>query len=311
MKIIAFGGSGFIGRHVVSQLVADGHDVTAVVRSQASAELVESHGAKSVIGDLSQVEASVELAKEYDAVVWMAQLMLAEEEQMVSAMLETLSGTGKSFIFTSGTSLMSIPTNGEWIENNYAEDEPFTPRRTIAPRLAIENMVRDASKNGVRSIVLRPPLVWGNGGCRVIADYYHSVKATGAVCYIGGGLNLYSNVHVEDLAVLYSLAIEKGVPGALYHAVSGEVSHRVIAETIARHLNVPARSVTVEEGIEIWDKFTAGVVLCSCSRQRSPRAREELGWVPHPDRRNLLDDCIHPEYLKTDSRPLPSWVKTE
>lgn len=309
MKVMVFGGSGYIGQHVTAQLIADGHDVTAFVRSRSSADFVETLGAKPHIGDLSKLDETVELLKDHDAVIWMAQLMLEEEERTVRAMLDALVQTDKVFIFTSGTSLMSIPTNGDWIENNYAEDEPFTPRRTIAPRLDIENMVRDYSNKGVRAMVVRPPIVWGNGGCRIIADFYHSARVTGAVCYIGRGLNVYSNVHVEDLAILYSLAIDKGVAGALYHAVSGEVSYGVIARTIANHLNVPTRSVTIEEGIEIWDKFMAGIVLCACSRQRSPRAREELGWAPHEDRLNILDDCVHPAYAENTSRPLPSWVK--
>jgi nucleoside-diphosphate-sugar epimerase len=204
---------------------------------------------------------------------------------------------------------MSIPTNGDWIENNFAEDEPFTPRRQIAPRLEIENKVRAAGNSGFRTIVVRPPLIWGNGGSKIISDLYHSAKTTGSVCYIGRGLNVYSNVHVDDLAELYRLAIVKGVSGALYHAVSGEVSYGVMADRIAGHLGVSSRSITIEEGCDIWDKFMASIVLCSCSRQRSPRAHTDLGWQAQEDRLNILDDCIHPAYQQQKERSLPSWVK--
>ncbi|MFA5632626.1 MAG: NAD-dependent epimerase/dehydratase family protein [Porticoccaceae bacterium] len=309
MKVIVYGGSGYIGKHAVLRLVADGHEVTAFARSETSARAVAALGATAAIGDLDDLAATMDVVRAHDAVVWVAQLMLEDERRVVGAMLDALADTGKTFIFTSGTSLLSIPTNGDWIENNYAEDEPFTPRRQIAPRLDIENMVRDAGQRGVRAMVVRPPLVWGNGGSKIISDFYHSARATGAVCYIGRGLNVYSNVHVDDLAALYSLAIDKGVSGALYHAVTGEVSYGVMADTIARHLGVPARSVTIEEGCDIWDKFMAGIVLCSCSRQRSPRAREELGWAPREDRLDILDDCRHPAYGEETSRPLPSWVK--
>jgi len=150
---------------------------------------------------------------------------------------------------------------------------------------------------------------WGHGGSKIIADFYHSARVTGAVCFIGRGLNVYSNVHVDDLANLYGLALEKGVAGALYFGVAGEVSYGVIAGAIARHLGVPTRSVTIEEGCDIWGRFMARIVLCSCSRQRSPRAREELGWVPDPERLDILEDCNHPAYALAQDRPLPSWVR--
>jgi nucleoside-diphosphate-sugar epimerase len=309
MKIVVYGGSGYIGQHVTSRLVEDGHEVTAFARSQSSADYVASLGATPAIGDLANLEQTVALNKEHDAAIWIAQLMLDEEHRTVEAMLKGYENTGKTFIFTSGTSLMSIPTQGRWIEDNFAEDEPFVPRRQIAPRLEIENMVREAGKNGCRAMVMRPPLIWGNGGSKIISDLYHSYRVTGSVCYIGEGLNVYSNVHVEDLAKAYSLAIDKGVNGALYHSVTGEASYGVMAKTIAQHLGVEAKSVTIEEGIEIWDKFMAGIVLCSCSRQRSPRARKDLGWEPSADKLDILDDCKHPAYAAESSRPLPSWVK--
>lgn len=309
MKIVVFGASGYIGQYVTARLVADGHAVSAFARSAASAEFVAGLGAVPARGDLDNLAETVALVQAHDVVVWIAQLMLEDELRTVEAMLTALAGTGKTFIFTSGTSLMSIPTNGDWIENNYAEDEPFVPRRQIAPRLDIENRVRAAAAAGVRAMVIRPPLIWGNGGSKIIADLYHSARVTGSVCYIGRGLNVYSNVHVDDLAALYSLAIDNGVAGALYHAVSGEVSYGVIAATVARHLGVPARSISIAEGCDIWDKFMAGIVLCSCSRQRSPRARTELGWVPQEDRLNILDDCVHPAYAEATERALPSWVK--
>lgn len=246
---------------------------------------------------------------DHDAVIWAAQLMLEEELRVTSALIDALADTDRPLIFTSGTSLMSIPTNGDWDERSFAEDEPFEPRRQIAPRLEAEQLVRSSVERGVKAMVIRPPMIWGNGGCRLISDFYHSARATGSVCYIGRGLNVYSNVHVEDLAELYRLALEKGQGGALYFAVSGEVSYGVIARTIADTLGVGTRSITVEEGCEIWDRFMGRIVMCSCSRQRSPRAREELGWKPREDRLDILDECSNPAYALESERALPSWVR--
>jgi nucleoside-diphosphate-sugar epimerase len=103
-----------------------------------------------------------------------------------------------------------------------------------------------------------------------------------------------SNVHVDDLAEVYRLALEEGVAGALYHAVAGELNNRTLAEAVARDLDVPVRSVNFAEGVRRWGKFETLIGMATCSRSRSPRTRQELGWTPrHLD---LLADVGHPAY---------------
>lgn len=311
MKTLIFGSTGYVGRHVTARLAADGHQVTSYIRSASAIPGIETLGAKAIIGDLDDLSALPAIVAEQDAVIWIAQLMHDGERRVITALLDMLRGTNKTLIFTGGTSLLSIRTDGDWDERSFAETDEFTPRRQVAPRLEVEKLVQASAADGVRGICIRPPLIWGNGGARYIADMYHSVQATGAVCYVGRGLNLYSNVHVEDLADVYARALERGVAGALYHAVSGELNNRMMAEAIARHLGVPARSVTVEEAISIWDKFTGPIVFSACSRTRCPRTREELGWAPHPDRLDILVDCVNPAYKAEmeAGRSNPAWVK--
>jgi nucleoside-diphosphate-sugar epimerase len=205
---------------------------------------------------------------------------LEPEHAAVAAFLDRMVGTGKTFIFTSGTGVLGQRTGGDWSQDSFAEDDPFTPARSIARRVETEDLVRAAAARGVRGIVLRPPLVWGPGDHGHVASIYRSVARTGAACYVGRGLNCYSNVHIDDLSRLYELALEKGAPGALYHAVAGEIPNRWIAEAVARDLGVEARSLTMEEAFEVWGKFAALIVMGASSRSRSPRARDELGWVP-------------------------------
>ena len=311
MKILLLGATGYIGKHVAARLIAAGHSVTGFIRNTRSADSLEAAGITTLHGDLSDDAQLTSLGHDHDAIVWAAQLMLEDEQRVVSAMLRNLEGSNKPFIFTSGTSLLSERTDGDWSENTYAEDDTFPPRRQIAPRLEIENMVRASAARGIRSLCIRPPLVWGHGGSKVIADLYHSAAKTGAVCYVGRGLNVYSNVHVDDLAEVYRLALEKGVAGALYHAVSGETSYRSLAEKIGRHLDAPTRSVTVSEAAEIWDKFMGPIVFSSCSRTRAPRTRRELSWAPSDGHLDIFDDCVDPTYARSmDVRPLPAWVRS-
>lgn len=309
MRIMVFGATGYVGGHAASALAKAGHDVTVAVRQEAAAVAFRSDNMSALIGDAREMAFTPEFFETFDGVLWAAQLMLEEEEAACSAMLRALAKSGKTFIFTSGTSLVSQPTNGEWSEDTFSEYDDFLPRRQIAPRRAIETMVRVAAHYGVRAMVVRPPLIWGHGGCRIIEDLYHSASKTGAVCYVGRGLNLYTHVHVDDLSELYALAFEKGEAGALYHLASGEVNFRTMAETIARHLCIEARSVTVAEAAEVWDPFMGPIVFSGCSRTRAPRSRLELGWRPTAEKCDLLEECVAASYALTTDRAPPSWVR--
>jgi nucleoside-diphosphate-sugar epimerase len=308
MRVIIFGATGYLGRHIAAHLLAHEHDVCGFSRSAANDEVLSAAGVRPMRGDLDDGDSIAGLVQDQDAVIFAAQLMLDDEKRVTQAIVDSLAGSGRAFIFTSGTSVMSIPTGGLWDEHSFAEDEPFVPKRQIAPRLLNEAIARQSAERGIRGMVIRPSLIWGNGGSQIIADFYHSARATGAVCHIGRGLNVYSNIHVEELAEIYRLALERGKAGALYFAASGEVAYGVIAAKIALHLGVPTRSVTVEEACEIWDKGLGKIVLQSNSRQRCPRTREQLGWVPREDRLDILEDCLHPRYSEAKERAQPSWV---
>src|SRR3546814_11421310 len=114
-------------------------------------------------------------------------------------MMDRIEGTGKNFIFTSGTGVLSQRTDGDWSEDSFAEEDEFVPSKYIGARKQTEDLVRAAAERGIRAFVVRPPLIWGNGGCPAITNFYKSATKTGAVCYLGRGLHLYSNVHVADL----------------------------------------------------------------------------------------------------------------
>jgi len=309
MRVLIFGASGYIGQRATRRLVADGHSVTGFVRNDKGATAVESLGARAITAGLDDTAATQAALESHDAMLWLAQLTLPEEKRVIGEFLKALRGTGKTFIFTGGASVLSEPTKGEWSDNAFAETDSFIPRGPLAIRAETELVVRTAAQYGVRAIAVRPPLVYGHGGCKVISDIYHSARKTGAVCYVGRGLNVYSSVHVDDLAHLFSLALERGRAGALYHCVAAEVSFRAMAETIARHLGVGTRSVTVEEAQEIWDKFSGTTVFSSCSRLRSPIARAELGWQQQPERSDILEECLHPAYAAEAERTLASWIK--
>ncbi|ARE37873.1 NAD-dependent epimerase (plasmid) [Rhodococcus sp. BH4] len=297
MNVLVIGAGGYLGSSIVERFLIGNHEVRGLVRNAAAAQRLRNLGAMPINGDLTALESLLPAILEADAVIYAAQLMLEPEKKTVSTILDALEGTGKTFVFTSGTGVLSQRTDGEWSEDTFAEDDHFVPSKYIGARRDTEDLVRQATNRGIRTMVVRPSMIWGRGGCPMIDGLYRSAAATDAVCYIGRGLNLYSNVHVDDVAELFHLAVEKGSAGALYHAVSGETNFRTLAEGVARVLDVPTRSVDLGEAITFWDKFTALIAFSVCSRSRAVRSRRELGWRPHPDRLDILDDVDHPNYV--------------
>jgi nucleoside-diphosphate-sugar epimerase len=109
--------------------------------------------------------------------------------------------------------------------------------------------------------------------------------------YIGDGASRWPAVHVKDAATLYRLAVEKAPAGSVLHAVGDEgVTVREIAEAIARHLGVPARSLPAEE--------FAGMLVHLLSTDMpasSAITRQLLGWRPtHP---GLIEDIEQGHYF--------------
>ena len=295
MRILVLGASGYLGSAVSAALVAAGHAVSGLSRSAAGDDRVKATGAVALRGDLADLPGVIAAMRRHDATVYAAQLDLQPECDTVGALLAGIADAGHSFLFTSGTGVLAQRTDGAWSEDCFAEDEPFVPSPWIGQRLATEMQVRAAGSSGsARAMVVRPPAIWGNGGSGHLRMFYSKARKHGSVGYVGAGLNLYSNVHVQDLAQVYCLALERGTPGALYHAVAGEVNNRTLAQAVAADLGLPARSIDLAEGIARWGRFQTLIGMATCSRSRSPRTRRELGWTPrHLD---MLSDVGHPAY---------------
>lgn len=281
MRVLLFGAGGFVGSAIARALKAQNHTVAALARSDESAARLKAEGIEPVPGDLADLAGLAAAARDADGVAFAASIPFDQEWPVASAILTALEGTNKPFVQTTGTAVLSHETpNGEWREETYTEDDAFTPPDWIATRVTTENNIRAFAERGVRAMIVRPPLIWGHGGSKQIPAIFDSVKKTGAACYIGAGLNLYTHVHVDDLADVYVRALEKGQAGALYQAVAGEANWRSIAEAVAAVMDVPARSVTIEEAKEIWGPFIGPLFFGVSSRSRSPRTRKELGWTP-------------------------------
>jgi nucleoside-diphosphate-sugar epimerase len=278
--IFIIGATGFVGRALAKHFLAEGHSVAGLARSDRSHAALQAAGIRPIRGDLENDIAPVlEAARSANVTLYAAQVAFEREPAIVRTLCEGLAGSAKTFVFLSGTGVFMQRTEGAWSADSFAEDDPFTPEPLAMPRVEAEDIVRAAADKGLRSFVIRPPVIWGPGDDGPVASVYRSIALTGAACYIGSGLAAYSNVHSADLARLFSLAIERGRGGAVYHAVGGEIPWRWIAEAVARDADVPTRSLTMDEATRLFGPFPA-LIQSASSRSRDPQTRAELGWRP-------------------------------
>lgn len=285
MNIFVIGGTGLIGGHAARAMVAAGHAVSSLARSDGAEAKLADAGMAAIRGDAADRGAIARGIDGAETVVFAPSLGDAETE-LVDWMIEQMANSGKSLIFCSGTGVLGQRTGGAWSEDSFAEADAFVPQRAISARWELENRVRAASAKGLkRGMVVRPPAVWTHEHPHsLVTGVLDSVRKTGAACYVGQGLNMYSHVHAEDLGDVFRHVAEGGQDGAVYHAVAGEVPNRWIAEAVGRLTGAPTRSVTIDEAIELWGKFAALIVFACSSRSRSPRTRAEFGWAPrHAD----------------------------
>jgi len=280
-NVFVLGATGFVGGAVARHFVRNGYRVSGLARSDVKAAQLADAGIDPVQGDIeTDLSAILAAARAADAVVYAAQIAPPAEQQAVLGLLDALTGSGKSFLFLSGSGVLCQRTNGAWSADSFAEDDAFTPEPLAVARVETERRVRAAARQGVRAMVVRPPLIWGPGDHGHVSMVYRSVSVTGAACYVGDGLATYGNVHIDDIADLFARALQSGEAGALYHAVAGETANRWIAEVVARDLGVPACSVTMTEAAEVWGEFGA-LIMSVSSRVRDAASRAALGWSPH------------------------------
>jgi nucleoside-diphosphate-sugar epimerase len=173
------------------------------------------------------------------------------------------------------------------------EQTPVNPTPLVAHRPAIEQEVLGYNSRDVRTIVIRPALVYGRGGS-IPRMFAQSARETGATRYVGDGQNRWPFVDVDDLAQLYVLALEKAPPGSLYNAAHGP-AYRVLEVAEAASIGAGAKGKTqawpLEDARKTMHAFADALVLDQ--QVSGEKAKRELGWSPRAA--SVLDD------LKTGS----------
>ncbi|WP_373991825.1 NAD-dependent epimerase/dehydratase family protein [Duganella sp. BuS-21] len=289
MKVFITGAAGFIGSSIAAGLVKAGHDVVGLVRKPEQLDAVRTIGVTGVLGSLTDRELLIAQAQAADAVINAAS---SDNRAAVEAFVDALAGSGKVFLHTSGSSIVGDASGGEGTDQIYYEDKLPEPTADKAARVAIDKLVLDAAKKGVRSAVLCNTLIYGHGALPrdsvQLPRLLKQARKSGIVRHVGPGRNIWSNVHIDDVVDLYLLALEKTEAGAFYFVESGEAAFRDMTAAIAKALKLgPAQDWPLEQATQEWGDEMASYGLGSNSRVRGERARKQLGWQPH--RPSVLD----------------------
>jgi nucleoside-diphosphate-sugar epimerase len=284
MKIFMTGASGYIGGTVAERLIEANHALSGLARSEAAAEKLRARGIAPVRGELSSHRIVRDAARAADAVINCAD---ASDPFVVAAIAEGLAGSGKPFLHTSGSSVVGDKAAGKLSPRIHHEDTPREPLPEKIQRVAVDRAVLASAGEGVRSVVLCPGLIYGEGrgtnrdSIQVPSLIRQAVKS-GIPRYIGAGENVWSTVHIDDVAAVYLLALETARAGSFFYIENGEASLKSIVESIARLVGAkrPAESWGIDEAIAEWGPQAAWFSLGGNSRVRADKARAMLGWKP-------------------------------
>ncbi len=296
MRIFVTGATGFIGTELVKELIAAGHQVRGLTRSDAGAQQLAAVGAEVLHGNLQNLDSLRRGATGMDAVVNLAfnhddMSKFAENGKDERHAIEALGSVlepGKLLVVTSGTGLASGGPGHLRRESDPAMSTEAVPRQP-------EAVARAVAERGVRVAIVRLPQVHDTRKQGLITMLTEMARQKGVSAYVGDGLNRWAAAPLPDVAHLYRLAVEQTGPGVtVYHAVQEEgVALREIAETLGKGLKIPVISLDGEKAAEhfSWLAHFAGLDMPASSVW----TRKTLGWEPTGP--GLIEDLSNMKYF--------------
>jgi nucleoside-diphosphate-sugar epimerase len=276
MRVFITGATGYVGSAVCAAVKRRGHDVVGLARNQAAVEKLKALGVHPVAGSLGDRDILREMTHDADAVIHCAFEPSPQGAELdataLDAMLAAIHADHEAFIYTSGVWVYG-DTGGEEID----ESAPLNPIPLVAWRPSHERKVQDAQKHKLRTIVIRPGLVYGGHGGLV--GMMREQAKSHQLSVVGNGDNHWATIHLDALAELYAFALEEAPSDSMYNAVNddsptyGEIA-RAVNRAVKGGENLP--TLSLERAREIMGPFADALALDQ--HVSAAKAKRELHW---------------------------------
>jgi nucleoside-diphosphate-sugar epimerase len=292
MKVALTGATGFIGSHILTELYEHGHEVTALVRNDAQADIAATR-ATPVVVDLYDRAAVASLFSDAEGAIHTASPGDATSADLdaavVDAAIGAFSGTGKPYLHVSGAWVYGDNTS-------ITEQSPFHAPALVAWKEPIERRV--LGESGMRGAVIVSGTAYGDGGGGIPGLVLGSPRDdAGNLIMLGTGQQHWVTVHVADLADFFRRVLEHDSARG-YYVVGDGVNPTVAELTEAAAVAASAAGAVPgsddEARARLGDYFAEVLLLDQAAD--SAKARAELGWHPSPP--SLTDDFRDGSYRK-------------
>ena len=297
MRVTLTGATGFVGSHLLTELLEHGHEVTALVRDHDQADSVAARGATPIVVDLYDRPAAVGLLRGADAAIHTAspgdETSANLDSAVADAAIEALAGSGKPYIHISGLWIYGDNTS-------ISEESPANPPPLVAWKEPIERRVLDAKQ--MRGVVIVSSVAYGDGGGGIPGLLQASPRdEDGKLIMLGTGQQHWSTVHVADLANFFRRVLEDDSARGRYvigNGLNPTVAELTEAAAVAAEATGAVPGSDDEARARLGDYFAE--VLLLDQGTFAARARDQLGWYPtHP---GLVDEFRHGSYSKQLTR---------
>ncbi len=282
MQVFLTGATGYIGSAVLDAMIKGGHRVTALARDPEKAERLLAKGATPIIGELGLPKTYIEAVKAAEAVVHTAMDSSPRGIPKEKDALDTMLGAQTQASQADGKARVFVYTSGIWVLGRTVkaaeEDAPLDPPAYVEWRPGHEDLVLSAFSASLRTVVVRPGIVYG-GGRGIVADLIKDAL-NGLIRVVGPGKNRWPSVYDHDLGDLYVRILESPTASGIIHATD-ESDERVedIVEAIAAQVpqRPDIRNMPMTEARKKLGAYADALALDQ--KVRSPKARA-IGWSP-------------------------------
>ncbi len=274
MRVFVTGATGYIGNGVAKAFVRAGHEVFGLVRTDLGAIELQKNEIRPLIGTIENLPKA---AKEAEVIIHCAYENAEKDQAAVQTLIQTVP---KTLVYTSGV----------WVYGNRTqtvdEASPLEPISIVKWRPPVEQKVL---KSKHKSIVIRPGHVYGYD--KGLIAMMFEAASNGLLEIAGNGENHWSTVHLDDLAQLYLMAVEKGLSGEILNGTDNtSIKVKDLAEASAKLAHSKVHFLKLPEALKKFGPLAEGLAV-NQPHISNKRAAQLLSW--HPRRNNLLAQIDH------------------